>query len=192
MLDQLELRPDLRDAVDAELAVGETIRWAGQPDPRRMMLSSLPIVLFAIPWTAFSLFWMGTALAVGGPNGLMGIVFPLFGLPFVLIGLAMFSAPVWMWWGARRTAYVVSNERAIIFNGTPWGLKIRSFAPAELTLLERTQRADGSGSVHFAIHLSRDTDGNVHRAKIGFEAIQDIREVEALLRELAASTEQRP
>ena len=84
-------------------------------------------------------------------------LFPLFGIPFVLIGFGMLSSPYWTMRKARRTAYVLTTARAIIFDGG-FSTTIRSFGPDRLTDLRRKQRADGSGDVIFERKLSYDSD----------------------------------
>ena len=178
------LPPRLRGLVEYELADGEELIWAAQPDPRRFALKSLPIVLFGIPWTAFILFWIAGASGFKIPDFSEGSdFFPLFAIPFLLIGLGMLSAPFWMMRKARRTAYVITERRAIIFEGG-WSMKIRSFGPEDLQDLRRRQRRDGSGDVVFAQEVSYSSKGHRQSTDIGFFAIPDVKEVEDLLEEI--------
>src|SRR6185437_12509968 len=100
-----ELPLELDERVRSELSEGEQLLWVGQPLPRRYVRSSIPIVLFGIPFTGFALFWMAGASGVlfagaamnGGPGGFAAFLacFPLFGLPFLIIGLGMLTSPYW-------------------------------------------------------------------------------------------------
>src|SRR5262249_26897020 len=130
MTDSPALPESLDRLVNQELAPGETIRWAAQPTPRGFPWLSLVPSLFAIPWTLFALFWMATASGIlehgngfqnPGRLDMTRVISSLFGIPFVLVGLIMFCTPWWlrrrMRRGAARTAYVITNRRAIIFNG---------------------------------------------------------------------------
>src|SRR5437763_9868076 len=123
------LSPELAALVDAELASGERMVWVGQPIPSRYARGSLAIVLFGIPWTAFAIFWMAGVSGFKIPNLTRGFGwFPLFGIPFVLIGLGMLSTPFWVRRKARRTAYVITDRRAIVVEGGAWrSVTIRSF-----------------------------------------------------------------
>lgn len=190
------------------LEPGETIVWAGQPNPGRAVRSTLPIWFFAIPWTAFSLFW--TAMAGGaawflksaaGPPGLMGIVFPLFGLPFIGIGLAMLAAPFWAWRAAQKTVYVATNRRALIGTPSGDGYAVKDYADDDLADLNLTIRNDGSGSIDFvtvqARQTYRDSDGDKRALGKGFKPhafvdIPDVEKVFGLLRALAPATPKRP
>jgi hypothetical protein len=189
------LPDDLDTFVRAELTVGERPLWVGQPLPRRFMRSSIPLVLFGIPWTAFALFWVATAsgMLFGGerPNqagvGWFFSCFPLFGVPFVLIGFAMLGSPVWAYRRARRTCYAVTDQRAVVWSaGWLGSVEVRSFRPADLGSMTRREYADGSGDLIFEefVTTSRDGDGGVHshRLERGFIGIDNVREVEEVVR----------
>lgn len=180
------LPADLDALARDELARGETVEWAAQPDARRAALGGLAVWLFAIPWTTFSLFW--TAMAGSGIDDWtsLQILFPLFGTPFILIGLAMLSTPWWAWRGARRTLYVVTDRRAILFEAS--GLRaigVRTFRPEALHDVRRTERPDGSGSLVFSQTAGRDSDGDRTLTTVGFANVRDVREAEAAVRALA-------
>ncbi len=181
---------ELREVVNAELDPGETLQWVAQPRPGRMLLKSLPIVLFGIPWTAFAIFWTwGAAGGVseaqdnGGPGGLS--FFPLFGIPFILIGLAMLSSPLFTIRKTRKTVYIITDRRAILFEGG-WGMKVRSFRPEQLMNLERKQRSDGSGDIILEKRVSYDNDNKRQLTEVGFFGIENVKEVEDMLESLQA------
>ena len=180
---------ELRQMVDNELNDGESTMWAGQPKPSKLALKSLPIVLFAIPWTAFAVFWICGASGFKMPDFSKGgfSFFPLFGLPFVLIGLGMLSSPFWMMKKAKGTVYVLTDKRAIIFEGG-WRTNIRSLGPDQLRDLSRKQRSDGSGDIVFKKEISYNNQGNNMPVKeIGFLCIDNVKEVEDKIREVAKS-----
>src|SRR5262249_27078776 len=107
---------------------------------------------------------------------------------------------------ANRTLYVITNRRAIIFDGGYIGTGFRGFVrlvirrwrrrvdiftidPQQLRQLRRKQRPDGSGDLIFVNSpTSTHTNG---RKKIprGFLSIANVGEVEALLAALAESKE---
>lgn len=148
-------------------------------------MRSLPIVLFGIPWTAFALFWIAGASGFQIPEFKEGSdLFPLFGIPFVLVGFGMLGSPFWMMRKARKTAYVLTNNRVIIFDGGR-STTIRSFGPDRLTDLRRKQRTDGSGDLIFERKVSYDSDGDRQTTDHGFLAIPDVKMVEDMVRQLA-------
>jgi hypothetical protein len=190
------LPEELDRRIRTELRQGERLVWSGQPIPRRFMRSTLPIVLFGIPWTAFALFWMAGASGIlfggfGGdaPGGFGAFFtcFPLFGVPFVLIGLGMLSSPYWMYRRARRTCYALTNQRALVW-AAGWfsGIEIRSFRPSALGKMARREFSDGSGDLIFEefFSVSRNSDGDMRsqRTERGFLGIENVREVEELVR----------
>ena len=183
--DLWQLPSQLRTLIEGELNDGEKITWIGAPIPQRFAMRSIPTVLFGIPWTAFALFWMAGASGFQIPDFREASdLFPLFGIPFVLIGIGMLSSPFWMMRKARKTAYILTNARAIIFDGG-FSTTIRSFAPERLTDLRRKQRSDGSGDLIFERKLSYDSDGDRQTSDHGFLAISDVKAVEDLVRQLA-------
>ena len=184
------LPPDQRALIDAELQPGETITWAGQPKPRAFTLQTIPMVVFAIPWTAFAIFWVvmayhGTSkISSPGP----GRFFPLFGVPFILIGLGMFSAPLWMRRRMRRTIYLITNRRAIIFQRN-FTVTTRTFLPEQLRGLTKRVRADGSGDIIFTGNYPVVPGNTTAFAQNGFFfSIPNVKEVEGLLLKLAGQS----
>jgi hypothetical protein len=187
---------ELASLVESELTKGERIVWTGQPIPSRFARSSIPIVLFGIPWTAFAIFWVAAASGFRFPafSHVFGF-FVLFGIPFVLIGLGMLSSPFWMLHQASRIVYVITDRRALIIQrGLLGQVTVRSFEPASLTEVTRTQYADGSGNLIFlreyrtADRFSRfGPDGRyAGPIPVGFLAIPDVKGAEDRIRELAS------
>ena len=129
---------EIQKQIQAELQPGERIRWSGQPvaGAASFNLAWIPF-LFAIPWTAFAIFWTLAAAGMlfGHSNAgheplVLRLVFPLFGVPFILIGVWMLITP----WRAKKkvqsmaekTAYVITDRRAIIFDfGFATGLMVK-------------------------------------------------------------------
>jgi hypothetical protein len=184
-----ELNPNLQHLIKSELDSGERVEWHAQPRPGRFVLMSLPIVLFGIPWTLFSLIWMWGASGFGDSSEAAPTAFSLFGLPFVFIGFGMLSSPFWMLRKAWRTVYVITDRRAILFEGGFRGVGIRSFGPERLSDLRRKQRADGSGDVIFERHVRYDSDGDRRSTDIGFFGVENVKAVEDRLRQLATEAQ---
>lgn len=186
-VETFRLPNELRSMIESEIHAGERIAWVEQPVPGRLARASWPIVLFGIPWTAFAIFW--TASAAWGISNSRNAgffwAFPLFGLPFILIGLGMLSSPFWIRQQASRSAYVLTDRRAIIFRaGWRGSVTVRSFEPERLNDLRRKQNTDGSGDLVFVQDLHRDSDGDSRSTDVGFLAVSDVKAVEALVRGL--------
>lgn len=179
----------LERLIDDELEQDEVKVWVGQPIPGRAARRTWGAVAFGIPWTAFALFW--TAGAAGftwppasGGGGWSGFsLFPLFGLPFILVGCVMLSSPYWARRNARRTAYVLTDRRAIVFAGGR-STAVKSFRADQLREVSRTQRADGSGDVVFTKKVRVDSDGDKQATDVGFLDVRDVKYVETLVKDL--------
>jgi hypothetical protein len=156
---------------------GETIRWVGQPDPRRTVTASMLLWGFAVPWTAFAVYWMWGASQSKDP------IFPLFGLPFVLVGPGMLLSPLWNFWKAQRTVYALTPKRLAIVDYFP-RLKLRSIFPGQIVTMERIQRRDGSGDLTMVLGVFKDSEGSRSEKQETLYGIPDVREVENLIREL--------
>ncbi len=179
--------PKLRDAISRELDSGERVEWSGMPRPTFFNVASTGSFLFAIPWTAFAIFW--TAMASQGAANVeegdgMFILFPLFGVPFILIGFGLLSAPIWTYRRSLRTAYAITDQRAITIDGG-WSLTIRSYPPEKLKNIFRKERSDGSGDVIISHRAWRDSDGDPQTEQLGFLRIENAKDVERRLNELA-------
>jgi hypothetical protein len=172
---------DFKAKIDHELA-GEHKLWAGRPSASLAMKAGLGIWLFAIPWTAFTLFW--ETMAIGayvsgakGAKGWGGIVMILWGLPFIAVGLAMMSAPLYMWYRARQTLYVLTERRLVRFIAQRGAINVQSTWPRDIATIERTERTDGSGDLKLSYGSKRDSDGDlVEKAEtiVGVGAVRDL------------------
>jgi hypothetical protein len=179
---------ELRQFMESELRSGERIQYRTHPVPSRMARKSIPLVIFGVFWTAFALFWTGgafVAVSHARTGTFLEYLFPLFGLPFVLIGIGLLSSPVWMRRAAARTAYLVTDRRAIIMRGGWFGkMHVRSFEPEALRDLERNQYADGSGDLIFARDWHRGKHGRQHSTPVGFLAVNEVKTAEAAIQNL--------
>jgi hypothetical protein len=151
MVDVSLLPSEVREAVLRELGPDEQLRWFGQPRSLGFLLGSIPAVLFGIPWTGFALFWTYGAAGFkipdfSDPDPMM--FFPLFGLPFILIGIGMLSSPLWALRRASRTAYFVTNKRAVIIDGGS-RRTIQSILPGGFGDIVRRERSSGRGDILF-------------------------------------------
>lgn len=175
----------LQQRLRAELKPDESILWAGQPNPNRSMKSGFMLWLFFIPWTAFSVFWIASASGFQMPKWDSGWnLFPLFGLPFLFIGIGGLSAPLWLRRKARSTLYAITQHRAISIEGAK-SITVKSYPAAQLTHVERTEHQDGTGDLVLRIEHYQDSEGSQQTKKQGFFAINNVRQVEGIIANLA-------
>lgn len=184
MMTIYNLPQQLQQRLRAELKPGESITWAGQPNPNRYMKSGFLLWFFFIPWTAFALFWIAGASGFRMPqfNGGWSL-FPLFGLPFLLIGIGGLSAPLWLRRKARSTVYAITDRRAISIEGTK-SITVKSYLASDIANIERTEHQDGSGDLVLRTEPYRDSDGDRQTRRHGFFAIDNVRSVERLVENL--------
>lgn len=158
------------DEVRWQMRADEKPLWIGYPIPRRFALKQgLPMFLFAIPWTGISAAFEAGAMKSGS------IFMLLWGIPFIVIGLRLLASPLWEYWRARRTVYVVSDRRLLILGGL-LRPSTKSFAVSDIGPLEVDAGGDGSGSIVFSQHRTRDPEGGWTVEKIGFIAVPNVRE----------------
>jgi hypothetical protein len=185
------LPDELRLVAASELEPGERITWMEQPIPGLFARGILPLVMFGVVWTA--------ACAIGEAVwiyfcfdkdtrwlGVIGAIGTTFG---VVIGIGLLSSPYWMRRMARRSVYVLTDRRAILVRGGWLGdHTVRSFLPEQLTDIQRTQNADGSGDVVLARDVHRDSDGANQTTEVGFLAVRDAKAVEGRVRALVLAS----
>jgi len=170
--------------VNSQLDPGEGVLWTGAPDPGRLALSSIPAMVFGVPFTGFAAFWISMAFSTtSGPSRPAGplALFPLFGLPFLLIGLGMLTAPLWAYLAAGRTVYAVTNRRALILSRL-LATTVKSYTHDEIHELQHVERAGGSGDLYFASRTVYMRHGRTSQVRVGFLGIPDVRGVEQLIR----------
>ena len=213
MLDPYTLSEALQSLLRDEIPQGERVKWVGTPQPRSGFLwITLPLVLFAVFDVAFALFWMAGAAGVFdgvGPMRAERLIFAAFGIPFLLVGIAMLMSPLLLrrrlQKSAENTLYVVTDRRAVVFNGGYYGsgglamliagiirfanpgIKVQSYTPDRLQNIERTEREDGTGDVLFGeSEVNYEVNDRPATLRTGFYSITDVREADRLLKELAA------
>ena len=176
-----DLHSETQKIVVLEIGQEEKVLWIGIPNTKTAMLASLRMVLFAIPWTAFSIFWICGAAGFKyptwqGPQSL----FPLFGLPFLFIGLGMLTSPYWIKKAAQRSAYIITNRRAICINWKIRSAEIVSFDAARISQMSKKIKSNGSGDIIF----DKKEQGSGQYKAIGFIGLDDVKLIEEILKKV--------
>ena len=176
--------------INSEIDANERLIWSGQPHAGSLAKRGVPLFVFGIPWTAFALFWTYAAAGFKFPDFKQGSdFFPLFGIPFILIGIGFLTAPLWTALFASRTAYVLTDKRALILKQSRSKVAIREFLPRDLTAVYREEHAGKGGSVIFH-EAAPGQQGAIPNQAVGFIGIDNVREVEALVKTLAGKHKQ--
>ncbi len=193
MLNKLQLPKKLRNKVDKELEIIESIRWIGQPIPRFCTATFMASLVFGIPWTSFAIFWILGVSEFKFPDFREGIqpryLFALSGIPSLFIGFWILSNPIWIWLAAKNTVYLITNRRAISIQVavSTTSTTIKSYSPKQLKNIYRKERANDTGDVIIEIRRWKDSEGNEQSEEIGFMGIRNPKEVEKILKHLAQS-----
>jgi hypothetical protein len=120
----------------------EKILWVGGPDPSRVIgRGDAFLIPFSLVWGGGAIAWEGAVILSGAP-----FFFWLWGLPFVVIGqYFIWGRFIYKRWDRRRTAYALTNERALILRGR----SLQSVFLKQQPAMHQSVRADGSGSLEF-------------------------------------------
>jgi hypothetical protein len=189
-----QLPPELGQRVRAELQDGERLVWLGQPRLDLYSRATGCLVIFGIFFTLFALVWVAMALGIGfavfegapgraGVAGVLPAIFSVCGLPFGLVGIVMLTSPLWYKKLGARVVYGLTDRRAILWEPRLFGgATVRSFTASGLGQMTRVENADGSGSLVFSEYTTYDGE-NYRRHQNGFLYIDNVRGVEALVRE---------
>lgn len=131
----------------------EKLLWTGKPKSGFIFRKTdIFIIPFSLFWCGFSAFWIFMA-AKGSA------VFALFGLPFLFIGIMLLFGRFFIEKKQReKTIYGITEDRIIIISGI-LSTKVNSVSLKNISNLEFTENADGSGSIHFGPKDPRDPFG---------------------------------
>ncbi len=174
-----------------ELQAGETLIWTGCPrSARRLMMWTVPKAFFGLAFLAFTVLWMAMVVRGGHNNWDQGRavgpfephnvgIATLVGLWMIPPGLYVLTWPIRTWRRLKSTCYALTDRRAIISEpgllGRP---RVRSYTAHSLRLMRSEEHDDGTGDLIF------ESPSNwVGMAEtVGFLAIEDTRDVEAIVR----------
>jgi hypothetical protein len=142
------------------LQPGEKILWTGRPDPSRLIgRADRFLIPFSLMWGGGAIVWESGVILTGAPW-----LFWLWGLPFVVAGqYFIWGRFIYKRWDRRRTAYALTDQRALILRGG----SLQSVFLSQLPSIHQSVRADGSGSLEFG--SSAGWYGRVYWANTGME-----------------------
>ena len=153
------------------LASGEKILWSGRPRPYVFILRGLPNIAYGVTWSVLGAFWYHGA-SIAFYMGWWRVV-PLLSFPFIAAGFSFWLYPIRLGARARRTWYVVTNQRVFTAELDKTGtLQLRVFAPEEMGAPHVVKRLDGL----YEVVLTRSAQGKpylIPRLESGFFGIKD-------------------
>lgn len=195
MDNQSDIPQKALELLDGDLAEGETILWTGRPAPYYFNHDVWVFFLNGVFWTLLDI--AGIVLYILGIVGqnedfftrLLSCSYLLLILPLTL---GACYSPIWNYRKLKRTAYAITNRRAIIL--TPklfyMGLTRKAYPIHPDMICERRIRSNGSGDLIFDYDevLQRCGFGKRSRRRLGFVRLRNVKEVEAILREQMEET----
>ncbi len=168
------------EAARRELRPGERLEWCARPMRWALARSQLRRSLYGLPVLVVSISWIVGVRHTTELTGAFDPLFWLIGVPIALIGCALlFSAPR-AFLQASSVVYAVTDQRVFI----RWGRKAQSWGPRDLNVLERRDRADGSGDLIFRTDVRESAEGAPTATHHGFYGIRQARDVEAKIAKL--------
>jgi hypothetical protein len=162
---------------------GEKLLWSGKPNPLRYALGkSITAAIFGAFFLSISLLWIYIAAMAGSKSSNpSNAYFWLLGIPFLAVGAAMIFSPVWEFYCAIRTTYLVTNKRAII--ATSGIIPHRLSVPlSRIGTIDARPYADDHGAIIFKEVIVRHSEGGETIHQDGFIAIPELSCVEKILR----------
>src|ERR1700678_2231265 len=120
--------------------IGESIHWAGIPDPRVIFHSDdWAAIPFSFVWTGFFVFLEAQAFGFWGakPQRDGNLFMELWGIPFLVMGnYFVWGRFLWDAWLKRRTYYAVTNRRVLVLQ-EGWKRNTSMMFPEEMAKIEK-------------------------------------------------------
>ncbi|MGV3663240.1 MAG: hypothetical protein ACO1TE_23915 [Prosthecobacter sp.] len=168
----------LAKALHQELMEGERVVWADVPVTGTAIRGSWAVFFMGVFFTFMTCKSLEQEIAK--PSFDWGdLLFP--GL-LACFTLRMLLEPLLAWRTAKRTLYVVTNQRAIILVAGGRDRTVRSFQDELLASFELREKSNGHGSIIFQRDAYRTSKGTTHHTEVGFIGLRNVRAVDALLR----------
>ena len=141
-------------AVQPELTPGETVLWAGQPNPSVIFHKEDALLIpFSLMWGGFAIFWEAGVAGLWGNAARQTVpsyFMMLWGIPFVVAGqYLIWGRFLFAAWKKRRTHYGITNRRVLVVQDT-WRRKMTSAYLDTLPALIKENSSNGMGTLRFA------------------------------------------
>jgi hypothetical protein len=186
---------DLKTALNAELAPGERLLYAGRPDWRAEKGSLLLLFLIGVFWSAISSIFFGlsggailglTEIKSNGAPASFGLTLFLFlfSLVFLAFGLAVMAAPILGIRKSNNTVHAVTDQRLLSVS-TDRDRGAESHPLSKINFIKRKDRKDGSGSLLIGYGVERDGDGDPKPLTMDWSGISNAKRAETVIREHA-------
>jgi hypothetical protein len=199
----IAIDPRAAQKIQSELMSGESIYWAGMPNPRVVLHSDdWAMIPFSLVWTGFFIFWEADALGYWRDKSHQvgtHVFMVLWGIPFLVMGnyivWGRFLHDAWL---KRRTYYGVTNRRLLVLQ-EGWHRKTSTTFLVEIPQIEREGASIGTlwfGTKYPVIVPRGQKSRAMSRFSLGdvpvFADIADVDTVHRLIMDLRAKIDPRP
>ena len=111
--------PHASSKMQRELLPGESLYWAGTPNPQVIFhTDDWYVVPFSLLWGGFAIFWEAGVLGYGWTGSRTGdssTFMAIWGIPFIVVGQYMiWGRFLYDAWLKRRTYYAITNRRVLV------------------------------------------------------------------------------
>lgn len=175
---------DLLAVAKEELRLREKVVWHCQPNAFRRMFLAFGTWLFMVPWTGISSYFVYKLTL---QESIEPVAF-LFSLLFPAVGLLVMFTPFYEWAKAKKTIYIVTNQRVFIIEYLRT-LKVMNIDLDKISNIEKKISTSGYGDLILYRDFYLDSDKDKKEKEHGFFAIPDVREAEKHISKLLESTE---
>ncbi len=188
-----KLPRDLRNVLTSELAPGERVLYAAQPDWRAQWAQHLLVFTFGLGWMSIcgpmAIFVWAETLGLRVPSvGAMGkglaIFFSLLIIPFVVIGLACLVEPFSSARQSRRRVHAITDQRVMTITHVT-SKTLESCKLDAINFVKRRDRKDGSGTLSIGYGVEKDSDGDARPLTMDWPGIPNAKRAEQIIREQA-------
>lgn len=177
--------PEPTRLIEQQLTPGERVLWSAQPAPASRAVAVwkravLGVMLLALAGTTT---YTDAAYALEAPVRWISYICDVV---YVGIALIITFVPLWEWWVARRTVYLVTQYRALIIERYLFRVEVSEYHGAQLLWGERRTDSLGRGAIVFDRVTDLSATGRPVTIEFGFFGLDDLPAVDALLRTTTA------
>ena len=164
------LAPHLDEFITQTLHPGERLKWLQQPLPKARFKKFVGVWFFAIPWLCITSY--ASVSTYLNQNDVK--IAELFA---VLVGLLGMGLPIFEWFRATRTLYIVTNKRLFTIEYVS-AITLTHIDISKIRNIDKTIRDDGSGDLILYKEVYLDSDNDEQTKEYGFFCIPNVYEAE--------------
>lgn len=180
----MNLPEPFNTTVKSKLNPDEKIQWWAQPTPPQLATELVKALLIGLPLTIIGIIWLKNVFTQHLPQfHYLSVFSALMGLLILYFGLVMVTGYYLNLRNSRRTLYVVTNKRALIFDSRGWFKpQFYAYGPDEIKDLKIVMKDDNQGDILLARKsLNFMSPG---RLDVGFFRIKEVQRAEKALKAL--------